>query len=166
MTIIINTDASYHPKYNVGAFAFWIVCNAGRRIQSGPLRSVKNAMDAELQAIGNALHAVHEDKHKKIDKIFINTDCKYAILAITAGKHIGRCGETVRKVKKIIQTVASTHIDMSKKGEIKKFIIWRYVPAHTDGNTKREWVNNKMDSLAKEALWQIINQNKNKQDVK
>lgn len=161
MTITINTDASYHPQFKVGAFAFWIVCSEGRIVQSGPLKEVVSAQDAELQAIGNALYAVFKSKYKNIEHIYINTDCKYGIDAVTKGKRINGCLDTVKKIKKLLNQVYNKYqysIDRSKK--FKTYVSWRYVPAHTEGGTPRRWVNNRMDELAKAALWESINNNK------
>lgn len=163
MTITINTDASYHPQFKVGAFAFWIVCSEGRIVQSGPLKEVVNAQDAELQAIGNALYAVRQSKFENIEHIYINTDCKYGIAAITKGNKMNGCQKTVNKIKGFISDLARKYNytrKAAKQKKFKEFISWRYVPAHTEGGTPRRWVNNRMDELAKAALWESINNNK------
>lgn len=164
MTITINTDASYHPVYKVGAFAFWIVSKSGRVIQNGPLKKVKNSQDAELQCIANALHAIKKLNYKDVKHIYVNTDCSFGIDAILKGIRMCGCDETVGIIKKIVQELQQKHGYNRKRWRRwgwKSFISYRYVPAHTDGETKREWVNNRMDTMAKEALWQLIN-SKNK----
>jgi len=100
MTITINTDASYHPVHKVGAFAFWMVCSEGRIVHSGPLKSVQNSQDAELQCIANALHTLWKSTFANIEHIYINTDCKYGIDAITKGTKMNSCDETVATIKK------------------------------------------------------------------
>lgn len=76
MVVTINTDAAYHSKYKVGAFAFWIVSNLGKIMQSGPLKSgeIKSSTEAEIQCILNALYALGTQKWLNITKIVINTD--------------------------------------------------------------------------------------------
>lgn len=161
MTITINTDASYHPVHKVGAFAFWMVCLEGRVIKAGPLKNVNNAQDAELQSIGNGLYTLLESNFKNIEHIYINTDCKYGIEAVTKGKRINGCLETVKQIQKIINKLIQKY-NYSKRNnkKFKKFISWRYVKAHSDGEDKRRWVNNRMDQMAKEALWNLINNSK------
>lgn len=161
MTVTINTDASYHPVHKVGAFAFWIVCSEGRIIQNGVLKNPVNSQDAELQAIGNALHVLYSSKFKNIEHIYINTDCKYGIEAVTKGKRMNGCLETVKEIQRIICKLVLKYNYKKNKKKFKGFISWRYVPAHTEGQNKRQWVNNRMDQLAKEALWNSIN-SKNK----
>lgn len=164
MTITINTDASYHPVHKIGAFAFWIVWDEGRIIKNGVLKKVKNAQDAELQSIGNALFIVLESELKNLEHIYINTDCQYGIEAVTKGKKINGCLDTVKHVQKIINKLIAKHgYRKNKNKKFKKFISWRYVKAHTDGEDKRTWVNNRMDRMAKEALWDAINSKNAKQ---
>lgn len=40
MLVTINTDASFHPKYKVGAFAFWVVSNQFKITKSGYLKEM------------------------------------------------------------------------------------------------------------------------------
>lgn len=160
MTITINTDASFHPIHKVGAFAFWIVCEQGRVINSGPLKKVKNAQDAELQSIANALHVVFKSSWTDIKHIYINTDCQWGIEAVTKGKRMNGCLETVKKIQTIINHLVKKYEYRRKKSKFKSFISWRYVAAHSEGEDKRRWVNNRMDQMAKEAMWKIVNQNK------
>lgn len=161
MTVTINTDASYHPKFKVGAFAFWIVCDQGRIIHSGQLKSVKNSQDAELQCIANALHTLFKSSFTNIEHIYVNTDCQFGIQAITKGKRMAGCEHVVSVIKETVSILALKYKDFRTKNKskkrFKKFVSWRHVPAHTSGSTKREWVNNRMDELAKKALWSNIN---------
>lgn len=164
MTLTINTDASFHPKFGVGAYAFWIKWTDGKLVQSGALKQVKNSQDAEMQAIGNALYAVLQKDFKELEHIYINTDCKYGIEAITKGKKINGCLDTVKQVNRYVSKLAVKYQEYyGGYRRFKKLISWRYVPAHTSGATKRTWVNNKMDELAKAALWQSINNKNEKQ---
>ena len=158
MTVTINTDASFHPTYKVGAYAFWIVWNGGRIIKSGSLKKAINPQDAELQCIANALHVLYSIGLEKIHHIYINTDCKHGIEAVTKGKKINKCDETVSHIKQLIVNLNDKYGRHRDKNKYKQFMSWRYVPAHTTGSTKRTWVNNRMDQLAKEALWESINQ--------
>jgi ribonuclease HI len=160
LTITINTDASFHPKHKVGAFAFWIVWDGGRMVQSGPLRNVQSSLDAELQAIGNALYAVLKSEIIGIKHIYVNTDCKFGIEAINKKRKVWEAPETVPKIRSIIQKLKGKNrwsMEMAKGTRFKDFISFRYVKAHTTGSSPRSWVNNKMDEMAKAALWKCIN---------
>ena len=162
MTVTLNTDASFHPTLRVGAFAFWIVCEQGRLVQSGPLKNPKTAHDAELQCIANALYAIFVGSFTSITHIYINTDCKYGIDSMTKGKHIGQSADTVKYIHGMISQLKSKYNYRDVAGKKKGFVSWRYVPAHTSGSKKRTWVNNRMDEMAKRALWRSINENKKK----
>lgn len=164
MTITINTDASFHPTHKVGAFAFWIVCEQGRIIHSGPLKKVINAQDAELQSIANALYVIYKSTWSGIKHIYINTDCKWGIEAVTKGKRMNGCLNTVKQIQTIINRLVQKYEYRRKKNKFKSFISWRYVVAHSEGEDKRRWVNNRMDSMAKEAMWKLVNELQNNND--
>lgn len=159
MVVTINTDASYHPQHKVGAYAFWIVCNQGKMMQSGALRGARDAQDAEMKCIANALYALNKSQFTDVKMIVINTDCQYAIEAIkNKAKHrIGKRMDVVRLCDRIITQLRSKYDIGPMKHRKKSFISWRYVPAHTDGVEKRTWVNNWCDTAAKKALWEMIN---------
>lgn len=158
MTITINTDASYHPVHKVGAFAFWIVWDGGRLIKSGPLKTVNNVQDAELQSIGNALYVILKGDFKNVQHVYVNTDCQTGINALDKGHKINQCGDTIKKVRSMVSKLISKYGYTKKKNKFKTFISWRYVESHSKGEDARRWVNNKIDEMAKEALWKLINQ--------
>lgn len=159
MIVTINTDASFHPDYKVGAYAFWIVCNQGKMMQSGPLKDARDAQDAEMKCIANALYALNKSTFKGVGYIVINTDCQYAIKAIKEKdkKYIGKRKDVVSVCDKVIFQLRTKYKIKPNKQRVKPFISWRYVPAHTEGEDKRTWVNNWCDKAAKKALWDLIN---------
>ena len=69
MIVTINTDASFHPEYSIGAYAFWIVCNQGKIVRSGELKKAENSTDAEIRCIANALHCLKRSHFTGISKI-------------------------------------------------------------------------------------------------
>lgn len=159
MVVTINTDASYHSHYKVGAYAFYIICDQGRLMQSGALKQCHNSHHAEIQAIGNALYALLMSKFTKVQYIVINTDCTWAIDSIVYGKKIGKSGETVKQIHKFISALRAKYQISTRKKIKKPFIDWRYVPAHQEIKTKRQWVNDWCDKSAKQQLWNQINNN-------
>lgn len=152
--VTINTDASYHPIYKVGAYAFWIVFQGNRITHSGPLKSVKDSLNAEIMAIGNALYALLKSDHVGVKYIIINTDCTYAIAAIRDKKKNSFKGseEAVKKCHKIIDDLKKKYNPGPRKYRTKPFISWRHVKAHSRGETARLWVNNWLDNAAKIAM--------------
>lgn len=152
--VTINTDASYHPVFKVGAYAFWIVCEGVRMTQSGPLKTVKDSHDAEIMAIANGLYALWKSDYKDVKFIVLNTDCTHAIEAIRdKNKRYYKNSEaTIKKCHKIIEDLKKKYNPGPRKFRNKPFISWRYVKAHSEGETARLWVNNWLDRAAKMAL--------------
>jgi ribonuclease HI len=150
----INTDASFHPTHKVGGFAFWIVYQGIRTIQSGPLKSVNNSHDAEVQAIANGLYAVLKSKHDKVERIIINTDCKHAIYCIQDKdkKFYNGADEAIKMCHLLIEKLRKRYRPVQVKGKRMRFIEMRYVKAHSEGETARLWVNNYLDREAKRAM--------------
>lgn len=160
MTITINTDASFHPRHKVGGYAFWIVCEKGRIIKFGPLKTVTTSLEAELQCIGNALYCLLQSGFTNIKYVVINTDCQYGIEAVTKGRHNGSHDKVVKKINEYIGALRDKYKIGPKKKRKTKFINWRYVPAHSEGGSPREWVNNRLDELAKQEMRKLLNNNK------
>jgi ribonuclease HI len=150
--VTINTDASYHPEENVGAFAFWIVYQGQRTIQSGPLKDPVNTHDCELKCIANALHAVNRLNYAGVSKIIVNTDSHCSIDAIRkVGKKTQHyferqavaalCRRYIRELKKKYKSNGKT-----------AFVEFRKVKAHSANDTSRNYVNNYLDQAAKKEM--------------
>lgn len=158
MIVTINTDASFHSTYNVGSFAYKIVCNQGTIRRYGAFRTKTiNSLDAEIKSICNALHSVLSENFTDVFLIVINTDCTNAIQAITGKgkyKNIGKKYESTKKAKDFINRL---------KQKYKKVRIdFRHVKAHTEltaGSPARNFVNDWCDITAKAELWRYIHSN-------
>jgi len=147
MIVTINTDASFHPKYKVGAYAFWIVCDKGRIQRSGPLRMADNSLEAELKAIANAVHTLRCSDIRGIHKIIINCDCVKAFcrVSITNPDPVGR------HIATMLNEIKSAN---GVKGKKKKIHEFRHVKAHVKQiEDARTWVNDWCDTEAKKQLW-------------
>jgi ribonuclease HI len=156
--VTINSDASFHPTFKVGAFCFWIRHDDGKIVQSGGLKNCIGPLDAEIQSIGNGLYALLKSKFTPIDYIVVNTDCKYAIDAITGKRKHNSRPETVKAVTKIIAQLTKTHKHRLPKNKRRyPFIQYRYVPAHKSTETAKAWINDYCDKEAKRMLWNEIN---------
>ena len=151
MIITINTDASFHPVHKVAAFSCWIVCNQGRMLHSGALKKAKDPNDAEMQGIANALHMVLQSKFVRVTKIIINNDNKYSHQQITTGK--SKCSmsakASARSVRQLIKSIGEKY---SLDPNWRRWIEFRYVPAHKGTETARSWVNDWCDNAAKEQM--------------
>ena len=149
MIVTVNTDASFHHEYKVGAFAFWIVCNQGKIMHSGELKEAKDPTDAEIRCIANALHALLNSRFTGVTKVIINSDALHAFDRCGRSAQAGSPG---RKVHNILQSLKDRHSVSGRP--IHEF---RHVKAHSGTAEKRKWVNNWCDKAAKKMLWEKIN---------
>jgi ribonuclease HI len=157
--ITINTDASFHPRYKVGGYAFYIVCDLFKIKKSGKFKKeLTGSMDAEMMSIGNALHTLLYQKGAPKSKyLIINTDCQYAITAIK--KQSTPLGKEIYKIwNKVILKVGSTNNEI------------RHVKAHSGVDDKRSKVNEWCDTEAKkwmrESVQNKINNNEKENSCK
>lgn len=148
MNVTINTDASFCHDNSVGGFAFWITCNNGRIKMGGALKEVSGAMEAEMQALANAVHTLEKSNIIKgrVDHIYINSDCLWMFKKIGKGSdnYVGR-------------HIANGLSRILKKGRVpahgnKKRYSLRHVKAHTHRRTKRNWVNDWCDKEARKHM--------------
>ena len=156
MLCTINTDASFHPKYKVGAFAFWAVSNDFKIQKAGFLRKFcKNPTDSEAKCIVNAFKVVLSG-NINITKIIVNTDSLNSIAIFENNKkHIKKYnlvfGEKHRRILDEIKRKYRKHIEIE----------FRHVKAHSDVSDARSYVNEWCDKEAKFYLWKRINELKN-----
>jgi ribonuclease HI len=152
MLVTINTDASFNPVLKVGAYAFWIVCDQGRIMNSGVLKGeIGNSTEAEVRCIVNALHALYRARFSNVHKVIINTDCLHFHSYIGKRKR--------KEVSSVFQSIASR---IASEYALKSgWIEFRHVKAHSGKAEKRKWVNDWCDKKAKEALKQMKTKNKN-----
>ncbi len=152
--VTINTDASYHHEHRVGAFAFWIVSDHGRIIQSGPIKKINQtvrkhaAAEAEVKCILNAFYVLRNAKWPGITKIIVNTDCKNVISILT---------KNVTEINKWNLKWGGQLRQKFHEYKPNCLIEFRYVPAHKDTATAKAFVNQWCDDHAKKMLWETIN---------
>ena len=152
MLVTINTDASFHKDYNVGAYAFWIVCNGIRTKRYGAFkRSCDSPTDAETKCIINALkkNLINRDV---THKIIINTDSLNSIRILTNDrKGISKYNLFWgKKLRRRYVGILKQYKDIE--------IEFRHVKAHSNINDKRSYVNEWCDRQAKYQLWKRINE--------
>lgn len=150
MIVTINTDASFHSSFKVGAYAFWIVSNLGKVLHCGALRDkVNSPTEAETKCIINALVTLKKQNWQGISKIIINTDSLNSIYILE--KH----SEEIIKYRLKFGGVLRNEYNKIKIHLPP--IEFRHVKAHKSTKTARSWVNDWCDKKAKEMLWQKIN---------
>ncbi len=138
MNLTLNTDASYYQNgdksIQLGGFAFWAKCSQFTYKGSGKIKEPKNPNDCELKAICNALYLLKKNMFiKSIEKLYINTDSQSAIRYITQKKN----DDVTILIHGIIESfnVKELHV--------------RHVKAHQHTKTKRNYVNQWCDDMAK-----------------
>lgn len=147
MLVTINTDASFHPSYKVGAFAFWIVCNQGRILKSGKLKQTHAPHDAEGKCIANALFTLLNSDFNGITRIIINTDSMTCIQRMV-GK--GKVNTPERSVYNYLKALKKKH------GIKHSNIEFRHVKAHQGTDTPRKYVNDWCDKQAKRHMRELV----------
>ena len=153
MIVTINTDASFNPDFKVGAYAFWIVCNEGKIMQSGAFKSeVKNPTEAEIKCIVNALNALFKSEFKGVTKVIINTDCLHFH---TYQEKRKKAGDESKEFAKVCQKLITKY--SLKRG----WIDVRHVKAHSGTDQARKWVNDWCDKAAKIMMRKKVTEIKN-----
>jgi ribonuclease HI len=144
--ITINTDASFVYHRRAGGYAFWIVSDYGRCVQSGVLKGqVQCSVEAEVKSIGNAFAMLDKLNWTNVNRIYVNTDCKPAMQFIQAG------GKGRRDPLGLASRQTSTMIDQicRKFGINRGRVIFRHVRAHTHVRSQRNYVNDWCDKESK-----------------
>ena len=144
--LIISTDASYHPTWKVGSYAFYIITNSGKHKRSGVfIKEPIDSTEAEVKAIGKALDFVlTSESISNPSWITINTDSIVAIKKINNPQT-----KEEKKVNKLLKAV------------IRKFSVtttenfpieFRHIKAHKKSRDPRSWINDWCDKAAKKNL--------------
>jgi len=153
MIVTINTDASWHSGFKVGAFAFWMVSNEGKVLHSGALKGkCNNPTECEIKCIINAIYTLNKQKWSGITRVIINTDATNAIAILNNDKI------AIEKYN-----LKWGGVFRSKFNELKQklpHIEFRHIKAHTTTETAKSWVNDWCDKNAKKMLWEQINSKK------
>ncbi len=145
--ITVNTDASFHPEKKVGGYAFYIICDLFK-IQKGGMfkKQPKNAMEAEMMCMANALHTLLNQPELPSTKlIVINSDCLFSFDRIGLKKE--GVGKTVAQILKKVRNATSI-----KNGLILPKFEFRHVKAHNGTPDARSWVNEWCDKEAKKWM--------------
>lgn len=138
--ITINTDASFHPDFKRGGFAFHIVCDLFVLKKSGMFQHVcTDSTDAEVKCIANALATLLAQRElPKLDWIHINTDSKHGINWIQNGHNPAGA-------------FAKSLIQQLMKRTSCKTLKLRHVKAHSGVRDARSLTNEWCDREAK--IW-------------
>jgi ribonuclease HI len=153
--VTINTDASFSKQHEIGTFAFWIVCNRFKILQSGVLRKkVKRPEIAEFRCIINALHVLFNQDCKPLSKVIINTDCLNVIHLVKKNK----AAIAKYKLKPWGDPLMKKYEELRAKhpDSLRIPIELRHVKSHTGVGDARSYVNEWCDRSAKEKLREEI----------
>jgi ribonuclease HI len=147
MLVTINTDASFNPKFKIGAYSFYIKSNNGVIRHANVLKTAKNSYEAEAMAVANALAAL-EKSNWIVSRIIINSDCMGIFDKFTKKSKldVGRAGyRLIRRIKE-------------KSGVLPHLTIheFRHVKAHTQVTNARSFINNTLDKEAKKHMKQHV----------
>lgn len=151
--LTINTDASFHPDYKVGGYAFYIVCDLFKVQKAGMFKvEPQNSLEAEMMCIANAIFVASKQKqYPYINLVVINSDALYAF-------------ERVGKKKKdpFGRKIANLLRDLRMVTGFQKYE-FRHVKAHSGVNDARSKVNEWCDREAKKWMREAvrIKQNEN-----
>lgn len=150
MLITINTDASFNWELKIGAYAFWIVCDAGKIMHSGAFKNkVANSAQAEMMSIANALKTLAKSNFSGVTKIIINTDFLHYHGYVRNGNS---------KRDAAVRVLMQVQSELIKKYSLKKnWLQVRHVKAHAGTDEKRKWVNDWCDEQAKKWLKELVN---------
>lgn len=147
MHVTINTDASYSMTHHVASYAVWLVSSHGRVVKSGQVEGeIWSSVVAEYKAILKGLELLVEQNYTDVTKIVINSDCQPA-MDVMRGKNHRRWTEELHK--ETDRLLALLKLDRSK-------VKCLHVPAHKPIESKRGFVNNHLDRLAKKEIGKAI----------
>lgn len=155
MLCTINTDASYHKHFFVGAYAFWIKSDAFTLKKMGWFNDkCYDPTECEAKCIINAIHTLLSTcSSRNITKIIINTDALNFI-------HVMK--NDVKKIKKYkldyLKKYQAAILRQFDNYDGKIIYEFRHVRAHTEKDDARSFINEWCDKNAKEQLWTRIRQ--------
>lgn len=159
MICTINTDASYHPHFKVGAYAFWVVSDEFKIKKANVFKEpdMKSSDEAEICCILNSLWLTLRQSND-ISRIVINTDSQNAIFVFEHNREMSR-RYRLGKYKKYRQKYNDICRKYRKRSgvDIKNSIQFRHIKSHEHTDTPRNYVNDWLDKRAKEQLWGYIN---------
>lgn len=142
--ITLNTDASFHPDWKVGGYAFYFRHETIFVRYSGVFKGqLDDSTEAEMKCIANGLAAMLRVELPKVDWFIINTDSKASMAKIKHGSD--DLSKLVRKLRAdVIGKLRSTNNRI------------RHVKAHSNIKDKRSWVNDWCDRKAKEEMRRAV----------
>ena len=149
--ITINTDASFHPQKKVAGYAFTIVFDKSRLKGYGVFKKQqpKNAIDAELMCIGNALHTLYVQQELPTSTLLvINSDCIHAYKRVLFPR---KQEDAIALSVAAILAKVMTRIAAGGKVNATRYE-FRHVKAHTKKKDARSKVNDWCDKAAKAQM--------------
>lgn len=140
--ITINTDASFHHGFKVSGYAYYIKSDLFTFTGGGNFNKMKpkNSEEAEIMAIGNALHRLLKMENLPLSKwLVVNSDSMFGM-------------NKIRKASTPLGVMVSDmFIELGKRLHCKHSEL-RHVKSHSGVNDARSWVNEFCDKEAKKYM--------------
>jgi ribonuclease HI len=143
MLVTIIVDASHCPDTKAAGWGCWIVSTRGRHHSGHAMRElVVNNSVAEMMAVVNGLWKAHaKGIMLQGDKVLIQTDCMAAINALT-GVRICRVPQELEVVKAYAHALDKLRVTVEL----------RHVKGHSLGTEKKDYVQQRCDYAAGQAM--------------
>lgn len=154
MKVSIFTDASVHSELQKAGFAFYIGCQAGKIQKAGKLKvETSNSTTAELHCIANAVYTLLHSKFTPITKVFIYSDSKGCLNAITGESRSFK----EKEVRKVLDEINLLMMEICLKHgksirSVNTFFELIHVKAHTRKKDKLSQINDWCDQNARRYM--------------
>lgn len=156
MVVTINTDASFYWEKQVGTYAMWIVSDAGTfKYHSAFKERIFDPTEAEYNCLINAIHILIRLKWD-VTKLVINTDSLNCIYVI---KKDHKACNKYNIYKKIKSRQYLIHRLIKQLGD-NVVVDARHIRSHQHTNTKRNYVNQWCDDMARYEMDKLVGNRK------
>lgn len=142
MLISLFTDASLCGAKFVGGWAAWAKSERGSLLKSGRFKDkMEGSYEAEMFAVANGIHAVTNSSiFQKGDDILLQCDNLGVIKTLR-----GDQGPKGARVREAVRVINEFTLDGGR-------LITKHIKAHIGTKTKRTWVHNECDKLARKRM--------------
>lgn len=156
MKVSIFTDASVDNARNIGGFAFYIGCVAGKIQKAGKLKNVGKIPDslvAELYAIGNALHTLKHSKFTPITNVIIYSDSLISVQLLNGDRN----GLKDKDKRDIVDEIYFLMMEIClREGKSIRYVdtmfSFKHIKAHSGKKDKMSLINQWCDKNARKYM--------------
>lgn len=154
MIVSIFTDASVNSQLEKAGFAFYIGCKAGKIQKAGKLKiDTGECTTAELHCIANAVYTLLHCKFEPITKVFIYSDSKGCLNAISGESRSFRSKEVRDVLKEINILMMEICLKHGKSiRQVNSFFELAHVKAHNKKQDKLSIINSWCDHNSRKYM--------------